>query len=262
MYLICTLILFMVPVSVVIICLNASDTIQQVVDAALSLTDDVIVLDTGSTDGTLNKISPGAKLINIKWLGFGATKNEGAKLAKYNWIFSIDSDEVISKELNTSIHSIDFSKKNIIYKIKLINYFGKQPILFGEWKNNWIKRIFHKEVALWNQSLVHEKLSYSNDVKIKKLKGVLHHYTTSGFEAYFKKLQVYSDLMAEKNFRNGKKTYRYKMYLAPAFNFLKNYIVKLGIMDKAAGWQIAKAHALYTYMKYKKLHQLHQKSKR
>lgn len=250
----------MVPVSVVIICLDAADTIEKVVEAALLLTDDVIVLDTGSTDDTLNKIPPGAKLINSKWMGFGATKNEGAKLVKYSWVFSLDSDEVISKELNESIHSLNFSNSNTIYLMKRINYFGDQPILYGEWKNDWVKRIFHKDVALWDLSPVHEKLCFDKKIQTKKLKGILHHYTTTGFEAYYKKLDAYSNLMAERNFIKGKKSSSLKIYLAPAFNFIKNYIFNLGILDKSAGWHIAKAHALYTYMKYKKLHQLHRKN--
>jgi glycosyltransferase involved in cell wall biosynthesis len=248
----------MVPVSVVIICLNAANTIEKVIKAALLLTDDVIILDTGSTDGTQDKIPHGAKLINSKWLGFGATKNEGARLAKYNWILSLDSDEVLSKDLIASIQAIDFSNNNAVYKIKLINYFGDQPISFGQWKNNWVMRLFHKDVAKWDQALVHEKLSFDEHVQIKKLKGVLHHFTTTGFEAYYKKLQAYSNLMAEKYYVNGKKSSRLKIYLAPAFNFIKNYVFQLGILDKKAGWDIAKAYALYTYMKYKKLHQLHQ----
>lgn len=250
----------MASVSVVIICLNAIDTIKKVVDAALLLTDDVIVVDTGSTDGTQQKISKSARLITSEWLGFGNTKNKGNQLAGYDWILSLDADEVLSENLINTIKKLDPTDKHTVYSIKLLNYFGDQPIKYGEWQNNWVKRLFNRQVVRWDASPVHEKLTASTELKIVKLHGLIHHYTTTGIDKYKLKLDRYADLMAEKRYKSGKKATWVKSYIAPAFNFIKNYFFNLGILDKKAGWQIAKAHAMYTYMKYKKLHQLHRKN--
>lgn len=252
----------MTPVSVVIICCNAAATIEEVLRSAFALTDDVIVVDSGSTDGTQNLVSAPAKLITTGWMGYGATKNKGSSEARYDWIMSIDADEVMNDELIEAIRKINFGAIHCLYAIKRLNYLGGQPIYYGEWQNDWVKRLFNRRVVAWDTSLVHENLIFNEAGSLKKLDGLLHHYTTPTIEAYEHKLENYAALMAQKYFNQGKKAQWYHPYVSPLFGFIKNYIVHLGIMDKKAGWQIAKAHAFYTLNKYKKLKGLYTVAKK
>jgi glycosyltransferase involved in cell wall biosynthesis len=248
-------------VSIVIISLNAARTISKVVNAARLLSDDVVVVDSGSTDSTkeLAKIA-GATLIHKYWEGYGQNKNAGNTAAKYDWILSIDSDEVVSPELIQSISSIDFKDCSIAYELQVLNYLGEQPVHHGAWQKDWHIRLFNRQVIQWDHAPVHEQLILPESITINKLNGWLHHYTAPDIEAYENKLDHYAQQMAMKYFLQGKKAPLYKCYLSPVFNFSRNYLFKGGWMDRKQGWQIAIAHAAYTFKKYQNLRMLHQSS--
>jgi glycosyltransferase involved in cell wall biosynthesis len=246
-----------VPVSVVIICRNAVHTIQKTIHAAQALTDDVVVADSGSTDGTQAVVLvTNARLINMEWMGFGANKNKGNEEARHDWILSLDADEELSDELTTAIKQLDFTHNNTVYAFRRLNYLGRQPVHFGEWRNDWVKRLFHRKLVKWDDAPVHENLIIPPTVQVKKLPGVLHHYTTTTIESYNLKLEKYALLMAEKYYNKGKKARWHHLYVSPSFNFIKHYVVRFGWMDKKAGWKIALAHAKYTLKKYQNLKQL------
>lgn len=250
------------PVSVVIICCNAASTIQKAIRSAFALTDDVVVVDSGSTDGTVELISgTGAHLLKKEWEGYGANKNRGNSAARYDWVFSLDADEEISEELATSIKKRVGQGPYTVYAVKRLNYLGKQPILHGEWQNDWTIRLFNRTVVSWDASPVHEKLVMNSVKEVQNLKGVLHHYTAENIAVYKQKLDRYAALMGQRYYARGKKGYGVKMYLSPLFSFFKYYLVQMGWLDKKAGWEIARAHASYTYKKYKYLQELHKKKK-
>lgn len=251
-----------VPVSVVIICFNAADTIRQTLKTARLLSDDVIVADSGSTDNTSEIVEEaGARLLQMTWEGFGASKNKGNAAAKNNWILSIDADEQLSEELIVAIRSLDLSNPNFVYRIKRINYLNGQRIYYGEWSKDWTSRLFNRKLVQWDEGPVHESLLLPDSIQIKKLDGYLHHYTSPNINAYNQKLEKYAYLVAEKYFANDKKGAAYKIYLSPLFSFFKSYIVRGGWLDKKAGLQIALAHARYTFKKYKKLAALRRERK-
>ncbi|MDB5197911.1 MAG: glycosyltransferase family 2 protein [Flaviaesturariibacter sp.] len=248
-----------VPVSVVIICKNAAATIGQTAAAALKLSDDVVVLDSGSTDATIKLVNAsGARLVQQEWLGYGATKNQGNSKAKYDWILSLDADEIASDELIASIKQLELTDALTVYKIKRLNYIKDQPIHHGEWGKDWTVRLFNRTVVQWNDAPVHESLLLPPAVTVVKLAGLLHHFTTPDIATYQKKLEKYADLMAAKYFAGGKRGSALKPYASSFFSFLKYYLFHAGWLDKAAGWQLALAHARYTFQKYKKLQALHQ----
>ncbi len=248
-------------VSVVVICFNAADTIRRTLQAARKLSDNILVVDSGSTDDSLSIIQEeGAQLIAMEWQGFGANKNRGNQEATHDWILSIDADEVLSEALVNEILSLDLSDAHVAFRIKRLNYLNNQPIYHGGWKNDWTTRLFNRTVVQWDEVPVHENLQLSPAVKIRKLhSGWLHHYTSPNIDVYNQKLEQYATLVAEKYFIKGKKGSSYKTYLSPVYSFFKSYILYAGWLDKKAGWQIALAHARYTFKKYKKLALLRRK---
>lgn len=253
----------MPPLSVVIICKNAAATVPRTIRSARQVSDDIVVVDSGSTDGTQGLVkTAGARLIQSEWLGYGGTKNLGNREARHDWILSLDADEALSEELAASIRAIDWSNTNAVYTIKRLNYFGAQPIRFGEWRNDWVDRLFHRNVVQWDAAPVHENLIIPKSADIIKLKGVLHHYTASSIEAYTKKLDQYAQLMAERYYARGKYSSALKIYGAPVFSFVKYFVFQLGLLDRKSGWEIARAHALYTYKKYKELRRLNKQGNR
>jgi glycosyltransferase involved in cell wall biosynthesis len=250
------------PVSVVIISYNASATMERTLRSACLLSDDITVVDSGSTDDTVAIAGKwGARVVQMEWKGFGANKNAGNAVAKYDWILSMDSDEVLSGVAIESIRMLGLTDVNAVYKIQRINYLSGQRIYFGEWRNDWTIRLFNRQVVQWDDALVHEQLLLPSSVKVHKIRGRLHHYTAPDIQAYNQKLDGYAALVAAKYFAKAEKGAGLKLYFSPAFSFLKFYILLGGWMDKKAGWQIAIAHARYSFKKYKKLHALHRSHK-
>jgi glycosyltransferase involved in cell wall biosynthesis len=245
--------------SVVIICRNAALTIEKVIQGALSVSNDVVVIDSGSTDGTTDKIRrTGVRLVETTWRGYGATKNYGNALAVNDWILSLDADEYIDDILAESIHKADFSDETVSYRMKRINYLGSHPIRFGEWGkgSGFVHRIFNRINVAWDDSPVHENLVFRKAGPVKNLAGTLHHYTSPDIASYQQKLYSYAELMADKYRLKGKKASIFSLLLSPAFNFIKSYLVKGGFLDGRDGWTIARANARYTFRKYQLLRKI------
>lgn len=247
----------MVPVSVVIIAKNESHIIGQSIAAARLLTDDVIVVDNNSTDGTgLIAKNLHCRIFNETWEGYGATKNKGNSYARYNWILSIDADEMIDEELINALHQLNYDDVNAVYDIKFKTYFGSKLIRFGIWGYDHHIRLFNRHKVKWTELPVHETLILPAGVSIKKLKGHIHHYSAKDVEECQQKAIYYASLSAKKYDANGKRSTFIKQYLSPGFNFLKNYIFLIGFMDGKEGWYIASNSAMHTWLKYHYLHEL------
>src|ERR1700712_5232603 len=119
----------MVPVSIVIITKNKADIIAACIQKARQITDDIVVIDNGSTDDTLDiLLTYGCRVYQKTWDGYGSNKNKGAEAAKYNWILSIDADEVADEALIRSLHQLKFNDPAMVYDINFTSYFGRKPI--------------------------------------------------------------------------------------------------------------------------------------
>ena len=246
--------------TIVIICRNEIATIAATIQAALLVTPHIIVVDSGSTDGTLTYLqSQPITIINTTWQGFGPTKNIGIAAANTNWILSLDADEIIDTSLCNSIKNLKPQSITTVYKVNFLNYLGNTPIRYGEWSGDWHIRIFNKAVVQWNNVTVHETLEYKQPITTIKLQGKIHHKTSVSIAAMHTKLNYYALLNAEKYYKNGKKNIAIKKVVSPLFNFVQNYIVKFGFLDGKLGLQIALENALYTYKKYKYVQQLKSK---
>ncbi|RXK80943.1 glycosyltransferase family 2 protein [Filimonas effusa] len=243
-----------VSVSVVIICKNSAQTIGKAVKSCQPLTDDIIVVDSGSTDGTLNIVrSHNAVLIETPWLGYGDTKNLGNKQAKYDWILSLDSDEYIDNTLIESLKQTDLSDPTVIYTIKRISYLGDKAVKHGEWGRGVIRRVFNSRKACWDNSPVHEEIRCEGETREIQLKGAIHHFTSPDIHTYRSKLDRYARLSAEKYAGKKKPSHLFKRFFSPVFNFVQNYIFRAGFLDGKTGLDIARAHAWYTRRKYELL---------
>jgi len=245
------------PVSVVIICNNEAAIIGRTIAAAMLFTDDVVVVDSGSTDGTQQIVSSaGARLLQTVWDGYGMNKNKGVAIAKHNWILSIDADEIPDETLINALKQFQPSKHSIIYSIKFRSFFGNKMIRFGEWSNESHIRLYHREHARWNEAQVHESLLFTANAPIESLSGYIHHFTAGNLNDLRNKSIQYAELNATKYFQAGKKASLLKCYLATIFSFIVNYFFRLGFLDGSAGLTVARMNAWYTWLKYRKLREL------
>lgn len=241
----------MIPVSVVIITKNVADIIDGCLQKARMLTDDVIIICNGNDDGALNmQEQNGCNLYKKPWDGYGANKNKGVEAAKYNWILSIDADEIPDDELIKAIQNIDFDDIESVYDIKFRSYFGGKYIRYGSWGRDHHVRLFNRGLVKWSETIVHETLVLPSFIKKKKIDGAIHHYSVKNVQEFDSKGIYYAKLSAKKYFRAGKKAGLIKLYISPVFGFIKNYVVRLGFLDGKEGWDIAKTTVKNTRRKY------------
>jgi len=250
----------MQKLSVVIVCKNGATVIGETIKSFSGLTDDVLVYDNGSTDGTKEIVKRSeAKLFEGGWEGFGKTKNKATALAKYDWLLSVDADEAIDEELRQTLLNLDLFDDRKVYEIKFKNFLGNKWLRFGEWGDDKHIRIFNRQKVKWNDAEVHESLILPSAARIVAVRGYVLHKTAASIEEYRQKMIRYSELNAEKYFKQGKKSGSLKILLSAAFSFVKNYFFKLGFLDGAAGFHCARINAQYTFFKYKKLKEFSQR---
>ena len=243
--------------SVVIVCKNGATVIGGTIKSFSGLTDDILVYDNGSTDGTKEIVwQSNARLVEGSWEGFGKTKNKANALVKYDWILSLDADEAIDEELKENLLQLDLSDEKKVFEFKFKNFLGNKWLRFGEWGNDKHIRLFNRMKIKWNDADVHESLLLANDVKVISVPGYVLHKTAASFSEYQNKMENYAVLNAEKYFKQQKKAGSFKMFFSAAFSFIKNYFFKLGFLDGTTGYHCARINARYTFLKYKRLDEL------
>lgn len=244
----------MLPISIVILTRNEERNIARCISPLVSLTDDILLIDNGSTDQTIAIAeSMGAKVMKVEWQGYAQTKNNGNQYAKYNWILSLDADEEMNDELKESLISLFAGEVNefTAYSIKRKLVYEGKILHHGCVSNEYRLRLFNKKNAAWNQEEVHEDIIFDNEVKVDKLKGFLWHHSYANKEEHLRKLEHYARLFANQHKRKGNKVNYWKMLFSPVFGFIKNYFFRLGFLDGLIGFRFAKEEMIYTYTKYR-----------
>jgi (heptosyl)LPS beta-1,4-glucosyltransferase len=240
-------------VSVVIITKNEACNIADCILSARRVSNDIVVVDSGSTDATvLLAGDAGALVRSINWNGYGNARNAGAALAKNNWVLALDADERISNELAVEINTLALQDNRIIYGFKRLNFFGNKKIRFGALAHDRVFRLYHKANCSWNLVPVHEKLVGVNISSIT-LKGLATHYGIRTANHYQEKKMNYAFLCALKYKQEQKRFVSTLAIFSPLFNFIKSYFFQLGLLDKKPGFTIAKINADYTRKKYQEL---------
>ena len=238
-------------ISVVIITRNEAHVIANTLQSLQPVISDVVIVDSGSTDDTLNICREyNATIIETGWDGYGINKNKGIAAAKNDWILSLDADEAIDEELKRSLQQLSLQNEYEVFNIRFKNFFCNKWIRFGEWGFDKHIRLFNRKKILWNDVAVHENLVFPPGVKITLLKGNILHYTVQNRQEYAAKMTGYAQMNAKKYFESGKKPNLFKQYFSPLFAFIQHYIFRLGFLDGKEGFIIAMTTARYTFLKY------------
>lgn len=243
--------------SVVIICKNGSAHIADALASIQGIGNEILLYDSGSTDNSIQMAKAyGATIAQGCWEGYGRNRYKASQLAKNDWILMIDTDEVLEPDLKEAILNLDLTQTHLVYNMRYKNFFGTREMKFGEWGNDSHIRMANRKKVQIDQEIVHEKLFMQPGLHIKTLDGYIKHYTVNNSIDYARKAMEYASLSADKYFKQGKHASFLKLYIAPLFAFVQNYIFKMGFRDGWKGFVCAGMTAWYTFMKYTKLKEL------
>jgi len=245
--------------SVAIITFNEERIIEKNLNAVHDLADEIIIVDSFSTDSTKEICLkfPKVKFIKQKFLGFGKQKNLAIEQCQSEWILFLDSDEIPNEELIDSIRRIVSEPKSAfnVYDVEFNNIFLGETLKYGGWGNIKRERLFKKGHGKYSEDIVHEAF-VTTETK-GKLQGKINHYTYKDIYHHIEKSNKYTSMMAEKMYKNGKKSNIFKILFKPLFQFFKSYFLRLGFLDGLVGYYAAATAAFYTFLKYKKLHEIY-----
>jgi glycosyltransferase involved in cell wall biosynthesis len=240
-----------------IITLNEERNIGRCIDALLPIADEIIVLDSFSSDRTVEIcLEKGVRVEQKEWMGYAASKNYLNSLASNDYIFSVDADEAPDEQLQQAILEEKEKGFEVIYAVnRLTNYCGKW-IYYSGWYPDVKTRIFPNSLSKWEGEFVHETLSIKGNPSPKLLVGNLLHYSYYSFEDHRKRADKYSLLTAQKMYAAGKRASFMKPILSAIGRFISMYIIKLGFLDGKMGFKIAWISAQSNRVKYNELKRL------
>jgi glycosyltransferase involved in cell wall biosynthesis len=238
-------------ISAVVICFNEERNIERCINSLLTLTNDIIIVDSGSTDNTLFLAkSLGARVFERVWTGYSDQKNFGNEQAKGDFILSIDADECISEQLSESILEEMKMPTASVYEFEFLTAWSGRFIKHGGWIPDRHCRLFDKTKIKWGSKGVHEELLLDG-LKAKRLKGFVFHHTAESRLDYRDKMTRYAQEFAANKKRVGTIVPFWKKYVSAFFRFVRDYLLKRGFLEGNAGWEIAVEETRYTFLKYK-----------
>ena len=245
-------------VTVVILTKNEEDNIVEVIKNAQKLTNNVLIVDSGSVDRTIELAEKNrAVVIYRDWDNdFAAQRNFALRYVETEWVMYLDADERMSVELISNIKKV-VNEDYALYKIERRNNAFGRSFKYGVLGPDSVIRLFPKGKGYW-KGKVHERVIC--ELPLKNLCGYIDHYTYKDFDEYLEKMNVYSTIGAVKNFESGKKVKCIKdFFFRPLFAFFKMYILKKGFLEGFLGFVLCINYANYTLNKYVKLMLLERK---
>lgn len=242
--------------AIIILTKNEEQNIVEVIESARQCTDEILVIDSGSTDKTVELAEKnGAKVFYRAWDDdFSAQRNFALDKTLADWILYIDADERLTAKTVSHIKKILAQEElNFQYRVQRKTTAFGVTFSHGVLEPDYILRMFPRTRVQW-EGKVHEHPNCA--CKIRTLEGHLEHYTYRDWSAWERKMQLYSSIWAEGAYQSGKRTTRAGVFLHAASGFIKMYVVKLGFLDGWYGLYTCLNHYFYTQEKYLKLLEL------
>ena len=242
----------MPPVSVVIITQNEADNIRNALES-VQWADDIIVVDSGSTDDTIQIAKQFTdRIVSHKWTGYGAQKNYGASLATHDWILSLDADEQLSAALTEEIHSLLENEPTARgYRMPRVTHYLGQWIRTTDWYPDYQLRLYDRRVAQWSDHLVHESVSVNGPIEY--LRSELEHFAYRNVSQHLATIDRYTTLAAQQMLKNGRQANTLDLVLHPLCAFLRNYIARGGFRSGSVGIIVSLLNSYYVFLKFAKL---------
>lgn len=240
-------------ISAIVTTYNEEAVIERALKS-LHWADELIVVDSFSTDQTVSIASQYARVIQHEYGYAAAQKNRAIPQASHDWVLILDADEAVSDELANEIRQVVHSTTHSAFWIHRQNYFMGKPVRYGGWRNDRVIRLFRKGSAQYEDKLVHEEMIVNGTVGYLNQK--ILHQTYRSREHFLSKTRRYAALSASDHQNQVRRVTGYHLLVKPAFRFFRNYVLKLGFLDGRVGFTIAWFSAYSVYLRYMRIRQL------
>jgi glycosyltransferase involved in cell wall biosynthesis len=243
----------MPALSVVIITLNEADNIRECLES-VRWADEIIVLDSGSTDDTLKICREYTDKIHVNadWQGFGTQKNRALSHATGDWVLSLDADERVTGNLRAEIQAtIHASGKANAFEIPRLSVFCGREIRHGDWWPDYVVRLFRRSAARFSDDIVHERLLFEG--QFGRLENPLTHLAYHSLGQLLEKLNRYTSAGARAMHQKGRRGGLGRGLAHGLWSFLRAYLLRRGFLDGREGFILALAGAQSSYYRYLKL---------
>jgi glycosyltransferase involved in cell wall biosynthesis len=246
-------------VSVTIITLDEAEHIGAAIDSA-AWADEIVVVDSGSTDGTTDIArAKGATVLSREWSGYVDQKNFAAERVSNDWIFSLDADERIPPALAAEVQTLvssDPVKRG--YRVPRVSFHLGRWIRTTDFYPDFQTRFYDRRAARWRGKYVHESVSV--DGPVGQLRHDLEHYSYRDLRDQIERINHYTSLAARQMNEAGRRTGPLDLLVHPPAAFLRNYVLRRGILDGTVGLTISLVNAYSVFLKFAKLWELQQQT--
>jgi glycosyltransferase involved in cell wall biosynthesis len=241
--------------SVIVIALNQEANIGACL-ASVSFADEIVVVDTGSTDRTVELARAFTdRVLTAPWQGFGPTKNYALDQARGDWVFSLDTDERVPLALREEILATIAADGPLDgYRVARKNYFCGRWIRRLGWYPDYTLRLFRRGRGRFRDREVHEEVVVAEPVGT--LKTPLEHYSYRSVSDYVARLDRYARLAAQELAKAGRRPCPGELFFRPLLAFFHLYFIRLGFLEGTPGYTLAVLMSMYKFLKYYYLREL------
>ena len=244
----------MPTLSVILITRNEEANLADCLASLEGIAQQVVVVDTNSTDSTLEIAKNHGALISqpADWPGFGPQKNRALDLATGEWVLSLDADERLTPALRSEIlTAIHHSAHVDCFAIPRLSWYCGRFIRHSGWSPDFVDRLFKRGTARFSDDLVHERLIPNGQVA--KLENPMLHFSFMDFSQVLQKIDRYSTASAEQAFAKGRRSNPLKAILHGIWAFIRTYFIRAGFLDGYQGLALALSNAEGSYYRYMKI---------
>lgn len=245
----------MPPLSIFIIARDEADRIGRTIAAVRGLSDDIVVIDSGSTDGTQAIAAGlGARVIERGWPGYGPQKRFAEEQCRHPWLLNLDADEVTPPDLAAEIAALFAHGEPACdaYRIRIAEIFPGEgaPHRFAYALSP--VRLYRADKGRYSPSPVHDRVDLAADARVGRLRGTVHHYSVRSLGEQMVKLNAYSDAQADDLDARGETLSVFRLAVEFPANFIKAYIGRRHVLRGVYGFMTAMNYAFYRYLRVAK----------
>jgi len=241
--------------SVTIITLNEAEHIGEAIDS-VTWADEILVVDSGSNDATVDIArAKGATVTAREWSGYADQKNYAASRASHDWIFSLDADERVTPALAAEIRAVLAGEPTKgAYRAPRVTFHLGRWVRTTDFYPDFQTRLYDRRAARWCGKYVHE--SISADGPVGQLRGEIEHYSYRDLRDQMDRINLYSTLAARQMHEAGRRCGVLHLLVLPPATFLRNYVLRRGVLDGMVGLMISLTNAFAVFLKFAKLWEL------